>query len=107
MDVIGVILINLFFVPFISVAISAGRQGKKISCSMAFWVSYGCYATLIVPFSKILASLVEKALSMPVELYSGYYTLCAIPVAALLPFVSAVLKKMFHLTCEIKKNEEK
>ena len=107
MDVICVVFINLFFVPLICVAISASRQGRKIECSAEWFVRYGCYTAILVPLAKILASLLEKAIGQPVELYSGYYTLGAAVLAALLPYVAEILGKMFNVKCCIEKNEEK
>lgn len=106
MDVIGVVFINLFIVPLICVAISANRNNKKIEWSAEWFVRYGCYTAILVPVAKIVASLLEKAMCMPVELYSGYYTLCAVILAALLPYVAEVLRKMFNIKCCIEKNEE-
>lgn len=106
MDVIGVVFINLFIVPLICVAISANRNNKKIEWSAEWFVRYGCYTAILVPVAKIVASLLEKAMCMPVELYSGYYTLGAVILAALLPYVAEVLRKMFNIKCCIEKNEE-
>lgn len=107
MDVICVVFINLFIVPLICVAISASRNGKKIKWSAEWFVRYGCYTSILVPLAKIAASLLEKAIGQPVELYSGYYTLGAVVLAALLPYVAEVLRKMFNVKCYIEKNEEK
>ena len=96
-----VTLINLFLVPLISLAIAYGRAEKKMQCTTAFWVEYGCYVAVLVPIIKIAATLMEKVMHQPIELYSGYYTLAGVGCAALLPYVASVLKKMFNVKCTI------
>ncbi|MBQ2967627.1 MAG: hypothetical protein IJE10_05865 [Clostridia bacterium] len=106
MDIIGVIIINLFLVPFISMVVSANRSGKQIKCTMEFWVRYGCYVAWLVPLAKIAATCLEKAIGQPVELYSGYYTLGAVVIATLLPYVAEIFGKIFNVKCTIQKHEK-
>ena len=106
MDVIGVTCINLFLVPFISLAIWYARKGETPKCTPAFRMQYACFTVILVPVIKIAATLAEKALGMPIELYSGYYTLAGIVCAAILPYAAEILKKIFNVKCTIGRNGE-
>lgn len=87
-----VAFINLFFVPVLPVYAYYKRSGKQLGFSLEILMEYCIVAAVLIPLTKIVLFLPAKILHTQVYIYSGYYTLAALFLAALPLFINILRK---------------
>ena len=64
---------------------------------------YMMMTTALVPIMKGIEFLIKFWSGYRLEIYSGYYTIGAMVLAVILPYVIELIQKCFAVECEIKK----
>ncbi len=100
--------LNVFVVPLISLSVYARRFNKPLAFDCTNLVRYGCLtvADFIVVFFVMKAFEILFGIGgLP---SSQFYTIIAVAVAFLLPYIYEIYKKYVNISCEIKeKRKEK
>ena len=96
-------IVNLFFIPIIFVYTHWKLSKKQFVFSLELFFCYGSVVPILFCTTRILLSLVRSFILIEVHLNSSKYTLVAMFVAFLFPYLIEVLKKYISVTCEIKK----
>lgn len=94
-------IINLFFVPTITMKILYKRSGKCCHFDGQFMMQYAIYCTFISMITKILVVVIRKFMTINIEVDSSYYTPVAILVAFVLPYIIEIVKKNIQVQCSI------
>lgn len=104
METAIVTIINLFFVPMFATSIYAKRHQLLLNGSCARIISvYMMMTAALVPIMKGIVYLIDFCFTYKLKIDSGYYTLGAIIIAALLPYIAELFQKCFAVECEIEK----
>ena len=104
-----IVLMNLLFVPMITMYICYSRKKEKLVFSFAFAVKYCIVTVLIFLFAKLLSQLVNVFYPLALPLDRAPYTLFAVPVALVLPYLIEFIQKYVHFKIKVegKHDEEK
>jgi hypothetical protein len=87
--------LNLFLVPFISVSIYSRRHGETVTLSGTWLVRYAVFAVCNVPITYAGIYAVRFFLHREVFQESARYTVVAMCVAFVLPYVCDLFNKVF------------
>ena len=99
--------INYFFIPVVSLRIYCKRHSINWKCSFELFYHYVIMCVLNLPIGRICASMVERILSTSVLAESAKYTLLALAVAIVIPYVLEVLEKLIKVDVEITKEKRR
>lgn len=100
-------IINLFFVPMVSLTIHQRTVRKQnASCKRDLIMQYCVYTALNVPAVKTIATIIRLIGGRAFGAASGFYTLAGLAVAAMLPWAVVLIRKFFSVTFEVKRNEK-
>lgn len=99
-------LINLFFVPMITLYIYYARRKEKLTLSFPFLVKYCITAVLVFLFAKLLSQFVNIFYPIALPTDRAPYTLFAVPVAVALPLLIEFVQKYFHLNIKIESKND-
>ncbi len=100
-------VINLFFVPMISLAVHQHTVRKeKPSCKREIIMQYGIYTVLNFTAVKTVATVIRLISGFIFGAASGFYTLAGLFTGISLPLAAAVFFKFIHVTFEVKKYEK-
>lgn len=99
--------INYFFVPVISLRIYSTRHTTKWEFSPEILYQYILMCVLNMPVGRVVATLAEKVMSTTILADSTKYTLLALVVAVVLPYIIEVLEKLIRVEVEIELNGTK
>lgn len=104
METAIVTIINLFFVPMFATSVYARRHQMIPNGAYARIIAtYMKMTAALVPIMKGLTYLIDFCFAYKLQIDSGYYTLGAILVAVILPYVVELFQKCFAVECEIEK----
>lgn len=107
------IILNLFFVPMVSVWIHYNRSNKSLSANAEFFVIYSNYVVAISVVVKFVMIFLRYWTGLVFNWSSSYYGVLACAVAITLPYLKEMIQKNLKLRCEINgatgelKNEKK
>lgn len=101
-----VTILNLFFVPFISMLIYYRRKKKEYKFSELFFMQYAIFCVVISTITKIFTVVFRKWLLIEIGVDSSYYTAIAIVVAYVLPYIIEVWQKNVNIICNITVSDE-
>lgn len=106
-----IVLINLLFIPMISIYIHYKRNNEKISFTPTFAVKYCIFAVAVFLLAKIGAEFVSLFHDIAIPPVDAYYTIFAVPAAVVFPYLIEMFKK-FRVKVKIEndsneKNDEK
>jgi hypothetical protein len=79
-------------------------KGKKLSLNANFLVLYCGLCACNMPVTKFFVDLLELLTGASINLYSTYYTICAMISAVVIPFLWQVVTTNISASFEIKKN---
>lgn len=99
-------IINLFFVPMISMMICYKKKNKEYKFNEEFFVPYSIYCVFISTFTKFFVVIIREWLSVDISVDSSYYTAIAIVVAFALPYTVEILQKNIEIKYSIISKEE-
>lgn len=101
--------INLFFIPFISLRIYCKRHSIEWGFTPDMVFIYILMTILNLPFTRVLANVMENILISEVHAESSKYTVVALIVAVFLPYVIEIVEKVVHIqvSIELRENEYK
>ena len=104
METALVTIINLLFVPMYATVIYTKRH-KLLAAGFQFRVIgvYMMMTAILVPIMKAIEYAVHFFFGYSLYVYSGYYTIAAIVVAVILPYIVELIQKCFSVECEIEK----
>ena len=100
-------IINLFFVPMITMRNLYKRSGKCSRFDGQFMMQYAIYCIFISMITKILVVVIGKFMTINIEVDSSYYTPVAILVAFVLPYIIEMVKKNIQVQCSITREVNK
>ncbi|MBQ2967625.1 MAG: hypothetical protein IJE10_05855 [Clostridia bacterium] len=104
METAIVTIINLFFVPMFATSIYARRHQLLQNGFQARVIAiYMMMTAVMVPIMKGIEYMVDFCFTYDLQVNSGYYTIGAIIVAVILPYVVELFQKCFAVECEIEK----
>ncbi|MBR3942419.1 MAG: hypothetical protein IKJ55_03590 [Clostridia bacterium] len=104
MEVTLVTIINILFVPMFATTIYCKRhQLLQEEFKFRILAIYMMMTAALVPIMKGVEYLISFCFGYKLEIYSGYYTIGAVVVAVILPYVVELIQKCFAVECEIKK----
>lgn len=101
-----IVLLNLFFIPMITVYLRYARTGRTMGFSLAFLVKYAVITVLVYAGTKIIAKMAGAILPVILTPDRTTYTICAIFVAVLLPYIYEFLQKYLHFQVKVEKNQD-
>ena len=106
MSEIAMILINLFFVPVISLQIHRRTVIHTELSGKELFIRYCLYTVLnILPTRGILWAM-GILLRVSTLMSSAWYTVAAILSAVVLPWIILLVRKFISIRFEVKKNEK-
>ncbi|MBS5843661.1 MAG: hypothetical protein KIC77_09305 [Clostridiales bacterium] len=100
-----IILMNLFFVPMITMYIYYSRKKKKLEFTFSFFVKYCIVTVLVFLFAKIFSQFVNVFYPLALPLDRASYTLFAVPAAIVLPFAIEFIQKYFRFKIKVESNK--
>lgn len=98
--------INYFFIPVVSLHIYCKRREIAWKCSFELFYQYIVMCLLNLVIGRICASVVERFTSVSVLAESTKYTMLALVVAVVLPYVIEVLEKFVKVDVEVTKEKK-
>lgn len=101
-----IVLLNLFFIPMITVYIRYARTRQTMAFSLAFLVKYAVITVLVYAGTKMIAKLAGAIVPLILTPDRTTYTICAIVVAALLPYIYEFLQKHLHFRVKVEKSQD-
>lgn len=106
-----IVLINLLFIPMISIYIHYRRNNEKIAFTPSFAVKYCIFAVAVFLIAKIAAEFVSLFHDIAIPPVDAYYTVFAVPAAIVFPYLIEMFRK-FRVKVKIEndsdgKNDEK
>ena len=96
-------IVNLFFIPMIFIQTYWKRNKRQLMLSFELVSCYISMVPILFLITKVFLALIRIIKPIEVHLTSSKYTLVAVLLAFLLPYVIEVFKKYVSVTCEIKK----
>ena len=87
--------VNLFLVPFLSLSIWSRRRGETVTLSGQWIVRYAVFTVCNLPVSHLTIRLVRRFLHRDIAGTSVRYTVIAMCVAFLLPYLCDILNTVF------------
>ena len=100
--------LNLFVIPVISLYIYGKRAGKEIGLKFESLALYSFFTVATAVISFALLKFCEMTFGFGAEPGSQVYTLVALLVAFVMPYVLEMYRVFINIRCEIKgKNEKK
>lgn len=100
-------IINLFFVPMISMMICYRRKNKEYKFNAQFFMPYSIYCVSIPTITKIFLVLLKNKGGIDIGVDSSYYTAFAMVVAYVLPYLVEIWQKNISIKCSISVDEER
>lgn len=97
-------IINLFFVPAISVFLSRKLRGVT-QWRLDDLISYLIYAALNRPFGRALAAVARRLFHLDMHVSSAEYTLVAAAAALCLALLAVLCGKFFSVRLSVKPKE--
>lgn len=99
-------IINLFFLPVITMYIYLKRCSKKLMFSFENLCIYAALVPVNSVVNKAAVVIIKAVTGKTFELHSSYYTLIGIITGVLIAFVFEIATKYISIRIEEKKNEQ-
>lgn len=77
-------IINLLFVPLVSVFLLYRKRNKDISADISFLFTWGFMVVMNIPLTRVFTFIIRKTSGISIEADSSYYTVIALIAAVLL-----------------------
>lgn len=101
-----IVLLNLFFIPMITVYIRYARTGQAMKFSLSFLVKYAVITVLVFVGTKVVGMMAGAILPLVLTPDRAAYTVCAIVVAVVLPYIYEFFHKYLHFRVKVEKRQD-
>ncbi len=98
--------LNVFVVPLISMSVYARRFKEPLAFDCVNFVRYGCLAVADFIAVFFAMKIFEFLIGIGGDPSSQFYTIIAVTVAFLVPYIYEVYKKYVNFSCEIKERRK-
>jgi hypothetical protein len=99
--------LNLFLVPLLSVSIWSRRHGETVTVSGQWIVRWAVFTVCSFPLTHGIIRLVRRLLHREIAGGSALYTVIAICVAILLPYLCDLFNTVFsHVSFRVESRKE-
>lgn len=101
-----IVLLNLFFIPMITVYIRYARTGQAMKFSLFFLVKYAVITVLVFVGTKVVGMMAGAILPLVLTPDRATYTVCAVVVAVVLPYIYEFFHKYLHFRVKVEKRRD-
>lgn len=101
-----IIWLNLFLVPMISICFYYSRRKEKLNFSLLFVIRYAIMTVSVFLITRFIFKFLKLFFSFTLEMGGVLYTLGAVCVALVLPFVVEFIQKYISVKVKVATHEE-